>query len=224
MSDKVTEKDFNKFLVDIKGSTSAMRDIINKPQMSYMSPTILEERQLNVAQMSVFDRMILDRVIYFGHEFTEDTCNALVAQMLYLASVGDSPIKLYINSPGGSVMDGLAVIDTMNFIKPNVETLCVGMAASMGAVVLSNGTKGTRSALPHSRIMIHQISGGSKGTFSDMEIQLNLTKELRKDLYTILANNMEISFEEVERLCDRDNWLRANEAVDLKIIDKVLGG
>lgn len=121
-------------------------------------------------------------------------------------------------------MDGLAVIDTMNFIKPNVETLCVGMAASMGAVVLSNGTKGTRSALPHSRIMIHQISGGSKGTFSDMEIQLNLTKELRKDLYTILANNMEISFEEVERLCDRDNWLRANEAVDLKIIDKVLGG
>lgn len=100
MSDKVTEKDFNKFLVDIKGSTSAMRDIINKPQMSYMSPTILEERQLNVAQMSVFDRMILDRVIYFGHEFTEDTCNALVAQMLYLASVGDSPIKLYINSPG----------------------------------------------------------------------------------------------------------------------------
>ena len=219
--DKRTE-DFREFLRQCKGSTSASEMLTFKPQASYMSPTILEERSLNVAQLSVFDRMILDRIIYFGHEFSEDTCNALIAQMLYLASISDDPIKLYLNSPGGSVIDGLAVIDTMNFIKPEVHTLCVGMCASMGAVVLSNGEKGNRMALPHSRVMIHQISSQHKGSYSDLKIEFELTQELRKDLYTILANNMETSFEEVERLCDRDNWLRAKEAVDLKIIDKVL--
>ena len=215
-------EDFKKFLRECKGSTSASEDIILKPQASYMSPTILEERQLNVAQMSVFDRMILDRVIYFGHEFTEDTCNALIAQLLYLESVGDQPIKLYLNSPGGSVIDGLAVIDTMNFINSEVHTTCIGMAASMGAVVLSNGEKGFRTALPHSRVMIHQIQSKCFGSYSDMKIGFELTQELRKDLYCILANNMETSFEEIERLCDRDNWLRAEEAVNLKIIDNVI--
>lgn len=214
--------DFNKFLRQCKGSTSASEMLTHKTTAGYLSPTILEERQLNVAQMSVFDRMILDRIIYFGNPFNEDTYNALIAQMLYLASISDEPIKLYINSPGGSVMDGLAVIDTMNFIRPEVHTLCVGMAASMGAVVLSNGEKGNRFALPHSRVMIHQISSQHKGTYSDLKIEFELTQELRKDLYNILAKNMEISFEEVERLCDRDNWLRAEEAVDLKIIDNIL--
>lgn len=215
-------EDFRKFIIDCKGRKSATEEITLSPTMGYMSPTILEERSLNVAQLSVFDRMILDRVIYFGHEFSDDTCNALIAQMLYLTSIGDQPIKLYLNSPGGSVMDGLAVIDTMDFIKPKVETLCVGMAASMAAVVLSNGEKGSRLALPHSRVMIHQVSSGQQGTYSDLKIQFELTQELRKDLYGVLAKNMETSFEEIERLCDRDNWLRAEEAIELKIIDKIV--
>lgn len=216
--------DFEKFAKSQPGmSTSALRDFINKGVPSnYISPSVLEERKLNVTQLDVYSRLLLDRIVYFGDSFTSDTCNVLVAQLLYLSSISEDDIHIYINSPGGSVIDGLSVIDTMNFIKNDVATTCVGMAASMGAVLLSNGTKGKRIVLPHSRVMIHQVSDAIRGTFSDMKIEFEQTERCKKDIYNILSKNIGKSYEEIEQLCDRNNWFVGQEAVDLGIADKVL--
>jgi ATP-dependent Clp protease protease subunit len=215
-------KDFRHFAIDkTKASASVVDDVIKK-QNNLLTPYILEERQLNVATFDVFSRLMYDRIVYFMGTVNDDTCNTAVAQLLYLASVDERDISLYVNSAGGSVIDGLGLIDTMDYISCDVSTLCIGMAASMGAVLLSNGAKGKRFVLPHSRVMIHQVSSGAQGVLKDLEIELEQTRRCKNDVYKILADNTGKSLEEMEALCDRNNWFIGQEAVDLGIADKVL--
>jgi ATP-dependent Clp protease protease subunit len=215
-------KDFRKFaLSKTNVSPSALDDIVKK-QGNMITPYILEERQLNVATFDVFSRLMYDRIVYFTGVVNDDTCNTAVAQLLYLASVDERDISMYINSPGGSVVDGLGLVDTMDYISCDVSTLCIGMAASMGSVLLSNGAKGKRFVLPHSRVMIHQVSSSQSGTLADLEIEIEQTRRCKNDVYKILADNTGKSFEEMETLCDRNNWFIGQEAVDLGIADKVL--
>ena len=215
-------KDFRKFaLSNTNVSPSALDDIVKK-QGNMLTPYILEERQLNVATFDVFSRLMYDRIVYFTGVVNDDTCNTAVAQLLYLASVDERDINMYINSPGGSVVDGLGLVDTMNYINCDVSTLCIGMAASMGSVLLSNGAKGKRFVLPHSRVMIHQVSSSQSGTLADLEIEIEQTRRCKNDVYKILADNTGKTFEEMETLCDRNNWFIGQEAVDLGIADKVL--
>lgn len=214
--------DFRKFaLSKTNVSPSALDDIVKK-QGNMITPYILEERQLNVATFDVFSRLMYDRIVYFTGVVNDDTCNTAVAQLLYLASVDERDISMYINSPGGSVVDGLGLVDTMDYISCDVSTLCIGMAASMGSVLLSNGAKGKRFVLPHSRVMIHQVSSSQSGTLADLEIEIEQTRRCKNDVYKILADNTGKSFEEMEALCDRNNWFIGQEAVDLGIADKVL--
>ena len=213
--------DFRLFAKDKGVSMSVMDDIVKSTNNS-LTPVVLEERKMNVVAMDVYSRMLYDRIIYFGHEFNQDTCNLLNAQLLYLSSLDERDINIYINSPGGSVVDGLSSVDVINFIPNSVSTTCIGMAASMGAVLLSCGEKGKRFVLPHGRVMIHQVSSGMRGTFSDMKIEMEQTERCRNDVYQLLANNIGKTFEEVEMLCDRNNWFIGQEAVELGIVDKVL--
>lgn len=185
-------------------------------------PFIIEERRNPAQTIDIYSRLIEDRIIYMGEEFDNDSCNRIVAQLLYLDSLNHNPIRIYINSPGGTVIDGLAIIDTINFIKSPVYTICVGLAASMGAVLLSCGEKGHRTVLPHSRVMIHQVSGFAGGSLADMKIDLEQTKRCEQDIYHILANNLDKSYDEIVALCDRNNWFIGQEAIDLGIADKVL--
>lgn len=215
-------KDFRHFAIDKAGVSPSVIDDKIKQQTNLLTPYILEERQLNVATFDVFSRLMYDRIVYFTGVVNDDTCNTAIAQLLYLASVDERDISMYINSPGGSVVDGLGLIDTMDYINCDISTLCVGMAASMGSVLLSNGTKGKRFVLPHSRVMIHQVSSSQSGTLADLEIELEQTRRCKQDVYKILADNTGKSFEEMERLCDRNNWFIGQEAVDLGIVDKVL--
>lgn len=217
------EKDFKLFAKDMNISSTLIDSVANKSNNA-LTPIILEERQMNVASLDIYSRLLYDRQIFFGHEFNSETCNLLIAQLLYLDSVDNRDITININSPGGSVVDGLAVLDTMNFIKSDVSTLCMGMAASMGAVLLSSGTKGKRFILPHGRVMIHQVSSGMKGTVSDMEIEFEQTQRCKKDVYEILAKNMNKSFEEVEKLCDRNNWFIGKEALEIGLVDGIIEG
>ena len=185
-------------------------------------PFIIEERRNPAQTIDIYSRLVEDRIIYMGESFEDDSCNRIIAQLLYLDSLNNNPIRIYINSPGGSVIDGLAIIDTINFIKSPVYTICVGLAASMGAVLLSCGEKGHRIVLPHSRVMIHQVSGFTGGSLIDMKIDLEQTKRCEQDIYNILANNLDKPYDEIVTLCDRNNWFIGQEAVDLGIADKVL--
>lgn len=220
--DKLT-KDFRHFAIDKVGmSPSVIDDKIGKVNNGHITPYILEERQLNVATFDVFSRLMYDRIIYFSGVVDDDSCNTAVAQLLYLSSVDERDISMYINSGGGSVVDGLGLVDTMNYINCDISTTCIGMAASMGSVLLSNGAKGKRFVLPHSRVMIHQVSSSQSGTLADLEIELEQTRRCKNDVYKILADNTGRTFEEMERLCDRNNWFIGQEAVDLGIVDRVL--
>lgn len=215
-------KDFRHFAIDKVGmSPSVIDDKIGKVN-NHLTPYILEERQLNVATFDVFSRLMYDRIIYFTGVVNSDTCDTAIAQLLYLSSVDERDINMYINSPGGSVVDGLGLVDTMNYINCDISTTCIGMAASMGSVLLSNGANGKRFVLPHSRVMIHQVSSSQSGTLADLEIELEQTRRCKNDVYKILADNTGRSFEEMEKLCDRNNWFIGQEAVDLGIVDKVL--
>ena len=188
-------------------------------QMGYINPTILEERQLNVTQMDVFSRLMMERIIFLGTGIDADVANIVNAQMLYLSSLSDEDITLNINSPGGEVYSGMAIIDTMNFINNDIQTVCMGMAASMGAVILSAGKKGKRGALKHSRVMIHQPLGGARGQASDILIEAEQIKLVKDELCNILADNSGQSFEKVIADCDRDHWLTADEALKYGLID-----
>lgn len=190
---------------------------------SYISPTIIEERQLNVAQMDVFSRLMMDRIIFLGTEVNDYTANVIQAQLLYLDSADPGKdVSIYINSPGGSVYAGLGIYDTMQYIKSDVSTICTGMAASMAAVLLVAGEKGKRFALKHSRVMIHQPMGGAQGQASDIEITAREIQKLKKELYTIISEHSGQPFEKVERDSDRDYWMTAYEAKDYGMIDDVL--
>ncbi len=211
------EKDFKLFARDYNLSSMTVDRVMNSGV-----PYILEKSQLNVQALDIYSRLLYDRIIYMGNEFTPETCNLIITQLLYLNSINADPIDIYINSPGGSVFDGLSIIDTINLVKSPVNTICTGVAASMGAVLLSCGQKGNRAVLPHSRVMIHQVSGGMFGTCSDMKIEYEQTERCKKDIYQILSQTIGKPYEEIEKLCDRNNWFIGQEAVDLGIADKVL--
>jgi ATP-dependent Clp protease protease subunit len=189
---------------------------------SYISPSILEERQLNVTQMDVFSRLMMDRIIFLGTEVNDYTANVIQAQLLYLDSVdSDRDISIYLNTPGGSVYAGLGIYDTMQFVKSNVATICTGMAASMGAVLLVAGEKGMRAALPHSRVMIHQPLGGIQGQASDIEITAREILKLKDELYQIISDHSGQTIEKIRQDADRDYWMTAKEALEYGMIDKV---
>jgi ATP-dependent Clp protease, protease subunit len=190
---------------------------------NYISPSILEERQLNVTQMDVFSRLMMDRIIFLGTEVDDYTANVIQAQLLYLdSSDPGKDISIYLNTPGGSVYAGLGIYDTMQFISSDVATICTGMAASMGAVLLVAGSNGKRSALKHSRVMIHQPMGGAQGQASDIEITAREIQKLKKELYNIIAEHSHNPFERIEKDSDRDYWMTSQEALDYGMIDKVL--
>ena len=215
--------DFKKFATGHVGVNSMVLDDVMKAQAGYLNPYILEERQLNVTQLDVFSRLMMDRIIFLGTEVNDYTANVLQAQMLYLDSVDSGKdISIYINSPGGSVYAGLGIYDTMQFINYDVQTICTGMAASMAAVLLVAGAKGKRSALPHSRVMIHQPMGGAQGQASDIEITAREIQKLKKELYTIIAEHSGQPFDKVWADSDRDYWMTAEEAAQYGMIDQVL--
>ena len=215
--------DFKHFATDRLGINSQVIDDVIKAQSQYLNPYILEERQLNVTQMDVFSRLMMDRIIFLGTPIDDYTANTLQAQLLYLDSVDPSKdISIYINSPGGSVSAGLGIYDTMQFISSDVVTICTGMAASMAAVLLVAGTEGKRSALPHSRVMIHQPMGGVQGQASDIEITAREIQKLKKELYTIIANHSHNDYEKVWNDSDRDYWMTAEEAREYGMIDRVM--
>ena len=188
----------------------------------YVSPTILEERQLNVTQMDVFSRLMMDRVIFLGTEVNDYTANVITAQLLYLDSVdSERDIHLYLNTPGGSVYAGLGIYDTMQFVKARVSTICTGLAASMGAVLLVAGEKGMRAALPHSRVMIHQPLGGIQGQASDIEITAKEILKLKDELYQIISTHSGKDLETIRQDADRDHWMTSQEALAYGMIDRV---
>jgi len=215
--------DFAKFALKDRGISSLNLDKYTSISNSYISPTIIEERQLNVASMDVFSRLMMDRIIFLGTPIDDYVANIIMAQLLYLESADPSKdIQIYFNTPGGSVHAGLGIYDTMQYIKCDVATICTGMAASMGAVLLTAGTEGKRSALKHSRVMIHQPLGGAQGQASDIEITAREILKLKKELYTIIADHSGNPYEKIEKNSDRDYWMTAAEALEYGMIDEVL--
>lgn len=215
--------DFEKFATSKANLDSMVLQDVIKNQNQYLNPYILEERQLNVTQMDVFSRLMMDRIIFLGTPIDDYTANTLQAQLLYLDSTDPGKdISIYINSPGGSVYAGLGIYDTMQFIGSKVATICTGMAASMAAVLLVAGAEGKRSALKHSRVMIHQPIGGVQGQASDIEITAREIQKLKKELYTIIAEHSHTDFDKVWADSDRDYWMTAEEAKGYGMIDQVL--
>lgn len=215
--------DFRKYATQHLGMNGMTLDDVIKSQARYLNPYILEERQLNVTQMDVFSRLMMDRIIFLGTEIDDYTANTLQAQLLYLDSVdGGKDISIYINSPGGSVTAGLGIYDTMQFITSDVATICTGMAASMAAVLLVAGQEGKRSALTHSRVMIHQPLGGVQGQASDIEIEAKEIIKFKKELFTIIAKHSHTPYEKVYRDSDRNYWMDAEQAKEYGMIDTVL--
>jgi ATP-dependent Clp protease protease subunit len=215
--------DFGKFARSKKGVSSLGLHKFASVYSSYISPTIIEERQLNVASMDVFSRLMMDRIIFLGLPIDDYVANIIQAQLLYLDSADPGKdISIYFNTPGGSVNAGLGIYDTMQFISADIATICTGMAASMGAVLLTAGKKGKRSALKHSRIMIHQPMGGAEGQASDIEITVREIVKLKKELYEIIALHSGNPVEKVEKDSDRDYWMTSQEAKDYGMIDEIL--
>ncbi|NCO55381.1 MAG: ATP-dependent Clp endopeptidase proteolytic subunit ClpP [Bacteroidetes bacterium] len=215
--------EFRKYAIKHIGINSSVLDKYKIITNSYISPTIIEERQLNVATMDVFSRLMMDRIIFLGTPIDDDVANIIQAQLLFLESSDpNKDIQIYFNTPGGSVYAGLGIYDTMQYIGSDIATICTGMAASMGAILLTAGAKGKRSALTHSRIMIHQPMGGAEGQASDIEITAREILKLKKELYQILALHSNQPFEKIEKDSDRDHWLTAIEAKEYGLIDEVL--
>ncbi|HFA51909.1 MAG TPA: ATP-dependent Clp protease proteolytic subunit [Bacteroidetes bacterium] len=193
------------------------------PNIRSFTPAVIEERQMNIAQMDVFSRLMMDRIIFLGVPINDYVANVIQAQLLFLDSTDNKrDVQMYLNSPGGSVTAGLGIYDTMQYVSPDIGTICTGIAASMGAVLLAAGTKGKRTCLKHSRVMIHQPLGGMQGQVTDMEISYHLIKAMQKDLYEILSLHTGQKYETIEADCDRDNWMRAPEAKKYGLIDEVL--
>ena len=215
------KNDFLKFAVSNGMNSMHVENVLNA-SASYISPSILEERQLNVTQMDVFSRLMMDRIIFLGTEVNDYTANVIQAQLLYLDSVdSDRDISIYLNTPGGSVYAGLGIYDTMQFVRSRVATICTGMAASMGAVLLVAGEKGMRAALPHSRVMIHQPMGGIQGQASDIEITAKEILKLKDELYQIISDHSGQTVQKIRQDADRDYWMTAEEALHYGMIDKV---
>ena len=215
--------EFKKFAVGHLGMNSLALDDYMQVQSSYISPTIIEERPMNVAQMDVFSRLMMDRIIFLGTQINDYTANVIQAQLLFLdSSEPGKDISIYINSPGGSVYAGYGIYDTMQFIESDVSTICTGMAASMASVLLVAGTEGKRFALPHSRVMIHQPLGGMQGQASDLEIAAREILKVKEELYTILSKHSGQPCEAIQRDSDRDYWMTAPEAKAYGMVDEIL--
>lgn len=217
--------DFQKFASLDRGISSMTLDRYDRTVSAYINPSIIEERKLNVASMDVFSRLMMDRIIFLGVGIDDDVSNIITAQLLYLASVDNqADISLYINTPGGVVTSGLSIYDTMQLISPDVATICTGMAASMGSVLLAAGAKGKRSALPHSRVMIHQPLGGARGQASDILIAAEEIRKTRDELCSIIAQHSGQPFEKIITDADRDFWMTSQEALEYGMIDNILRG
>ena len=215
--------EFNKYATKHLGISSLTMHRFDSVFTSSLTPYIIEERQLNVASMDVFSRLMMDRIIFLGTPIDDYIANIVQAQLLFLESADPSKdIQIYFNTPGGSVHAGLGIYDTMQIISPDIATICTGMAASMGAVLLTAGTKGKRSALKHSRVMIHQPMGGASGQASDIEITAREISKLKKELYDIIAIHSGNTYEQVEKDADRDYWMTSTEAKEYGMIDEVL--
>jgi len=223
----IPQDEFRKYAVKHRGMSSMHLDRymeqVSVPDISGFTPTVIEERQLNIVGMDVFSRLMMDRIIFMGVPVNDYVANVIQAQLLFLESTDPKrDIQMFINSPGGSVIAGLGIYDTMQYVSPDVGTICTGLAASMGAVLLAAGTKGKRTCLPHSRVMIHQPLGGMQGQVTDMEISYKLIKQMQKELYDILASHTGQPYETIEKDCDRDNWMTSTEAKDYGLVDEVL--
>jgi ATP-dependent Clp protease protease subunit len=224
------ENDFKNFATKHMGISSLTLDMVSKSQMvsaitsGYISPTIIEERKLNIASMDVFSRLQMDRIIFLGVPINDYVANVVQAQLLYLDTNSDDKrdIQMYINSPGGQVYAGLGIYDTMQYVNSDVTTICTGMAASMAAVLMASGTKGKRSALPHSRIMIHQPMGGAQGQATDIEIAAREIQKIKVELYNILSKHSGQSFEKIKKDGERDYWMTSEEALEYGFIDEIL--
>ena len=215
--------EFEKYAKGHLGISSTSLDKYSRVYAGYINPTIIEERQLNVATMDVFSRLMMDRIIFLGVGIDTDVANIIQAQLLFLESTDPTAdIQLYLNSPGGMVYAGLGIYDTMQLVSPDVATICTGMAASMTAVLLTAGAKGKRTALPHSRVLIHQPMGGAEGQASDIEIAAREIKKLKGELYDIISKHSGKSVKQIEKDADRDYWMSAEEAVKYGMIDSIL--
>ncbi len=222
--------EFFKYAVKHLGMSSykvedyARYNVQSMSQVQNMTPYIIEERQLNATVLDVFSRLMMDRIIFMGTPVYDDIANIVQAQLLFLQSADPKrDINMYINSPGGSVIAGLGIYDTMQFVSPDVGTICTGLAASMGAVLLAAGAKGKRTCLYHSRVMIHQPSGGMQGQVSEMEISYKLIKQMQEELYIILSHHTGKTYQQIEEDSDRDKWLTSKEAMNYGLVDEVLG-
>lgn len=215
--------EFSKYAVKHCGISSLRLDQYSKISNDYITPYIIEERPMNITQLDVFSRLMKDRIIFLGVPIYDDVANIIQAQLLFLESQdSERDIQIYMNTPGGSVYAGLGIYDTMQYLKPDISTICTGMAASMGAVLLCAGAKGKRFALPHARIMIHQPMGGTQGQASDIEIEAREIQKLKKELYEIIAHHSGKDYDQVWKDSDRDHWMIASEAQEYGMIDAVL--
>jgi ATP-dependent Clp protease protease subunit len=215
--------EFEKYAVKHRGISSNTLNDYAKYQVTGLTPNIIEERPMNVAIMDVYSRLMMDRIIFLGYPINDEVANIVTAQLLFLDSTDrHRDIQMYINSPGGSVYSGLGVYDTMQYVTPDVSTICIGMAASMASVLMCAGTKGKRTALKHSRIMMHQPSGSIGGQASDIEITVNEIRKIKKELYEVIAFHTGKTQKQVEKDCDRDYWLTAEEAKEYGVVDEVL--
>jgi ATP-dependent Clp protease, protease subunit len=216
-------REFRSYAVKHMGLSSLTLEKYASGIGNYISPTIIEERQLNIATMDVFSRLMMDRIIFLGVPIDDYVANIIQAQLLFLESVdAKKDIQIYLNTPGGGVYAGLGIYDTMQYINPNVATICTGMAASMGAVLLCAGETGKRTALPHSRILIHQPMGGAQGQASDIEITAREIQKMKKELYEIIAKHTSQDYKKIWKDGDRDFWMTAEEAKEYGMIDEVL--
>lgn len=216
-------KEFEKYAVKHKGISSNTLDGYIKHNVTNLTPNIIEERPMNVAVMDVYSRLMMDRIIFLGYPISDEVANIVTAQLLFLESTDRTKdIQMYINSPGGSVYAGLGMYDTMQFISPDIATICTGIAASMAQVLMCAGTPGKRTALKHSRIMMHQPSAGAMGQASDIEITVNEIRKLKRELYDIIAHHTGQSVEKIAEDCDRDKWMTAPEAKEYGLVDEVL--
>ncbi len=217
------DKEVRDFAVKHQGISGSVYDDYASVHNYMITPNIIEERKMNAVAMDVFSRLMMDRIIFLGVPIDDTVANIVTAQLLFLESIdAKSDVQIYVNSPGGGVYAGLGIYDTMQYILPDVATICTGMAASMGAVLLCAGTKGKRTALKHSRVMIHQPLGGAGGKASDVQITINEIRKLKKELYDILSEHSGQSYEKIEQDSDRDFWMKAQEAMDYGMIDEVL--
>ncbi|MBR5385574.1 MAG: ATP-dependent Clp protease proteolytic subunit [Bacteroidales bacterium] len=216
-------KEFQKFAVSDRGISSMTLHRYGEAMDAYLTPNIIEERRLNVAQMDVFSRLMMDRIIFLGVPIDDDVANIVMAQLLFLQSVDSSAdISLYLNTPGGQVSSGLGIYDTMQLVEPDVATICTGMAASMGSVLLCAGAKGKRSALPHSKVLIHQPLGGAQGQASDILITAKEIEKTREELFRIISEHSGQPYDKVFKDGDRDYWMSAQEALEYGMVDEIL--